>query len=557
MLFTLTIPKDIVGNQVETEETVFTKPTYKEQESDELLNTNAAVGDKDIMITNITDSHSITQDGDLSDWIGLPFNNYETAYWSNRNTVNISLAYDDEYVYVALQWLDASFSNESIGYYTKTGMMNGTHALWDFLDGADDVITFGFSNGSYDDSGTWTASNRTDDSHAFEFSDYDTPDEGVLPFDINSIYNYHGAYDGMPIFDNSHTPIVDYASIPVGTSYVAYYPQTPTFSQTDYELGWNWNESLENGYSLEIVRKLNTTNSDDMVLDFSLEGNVFYVGVAKEYSTRDMYCSTSGLDIGITNKPANFTFDSITSPVVEDLLLKGIVEDDYGIEEVEIKVSGWNDTHGPDYHWTTWLNPYTGIWDEVLEYNYAELPLGEQNITVKIIPKYEDPIILWQIIDVQDNLPPIIMGVIDVNSRYPNGVPASESNITIIAGIYDNYGSVNLTTTLYYSTNFGVSDEIIMEPFTEFGTTFNAVIQLPEVNITATEQIYYNYTFYIAAKDLANYTVYSENYSFTYPDILQEAPPNDWIKLAYIIPSSVIGTGLIIAIVIIILRRKG
>lgn len=538
--------KEIIGNPL----------TNQHDITQSLSNDALAVGSKDIMIINITDSHTITPDGNLSDWIGLPFYEYDPYYYYSFTDMNISLAYDEEYVYVALQWQDSTLSNDSIGYYTKTGMLNSSHATWGFNYGADDLVTIRFYNGTHNDQGVWTASNRTDESHAYEIDDNYDPDEGILPFDLNSVTGRIGYQDDTPIFDNTHTPIADYTSIPIGTNISMYYPQTPTLSQTDYEIGWNWNESMLNGYSMEIKRKLDTNNSDDNILDYSLEGHRLDIGVVNQYNTIDMYCETMRLDIGITNQLANFTFENLLTPVTGDLFLKGVVEDDYDIRNVEIRLSGWNNTFGPNYYIPARIWDNDGKWETLLSYNYNELPLGVQNVTVKITPKYEDPIILWQIIEVQDNLPPAISGVIDINSKYPYGVPASENNITIVVGVYDNYGLINLTVILYYSTNFGTNDEVVMEPFTDFGTTFNAEIPLPDVNVTIEEPVYYNYTFFIMAKDLVNHTTYSANYSFTYPDVPQVAP-NDWLKLAYIIPSSVIGAGLIIAIPIIFLRKKG
>jgi hypothetical protein len=435
-------------------------------------------------------------------------------------------------------------------------MQNSTHATWDFITGAEDIVTFGFSNTTSIDGGTWTASNRTDDSHAWEFGDFYYSDEGVKPFDVNSFtIFYEDYYFDMPIFDNNHIPIVDYASIPIGTSFAAYYPQTPTLSQTDFEIGWNWNESLHNGYSMEITRKLNTGNSDDILLNFSLADQGIFIGIADRESTYDMKCNVDYMNIGTTNIPANFTFNPITSPVTGDLFLTGIVQDDYDINYVEIKIFSENETQNPIRNWSTSIWGYTGRWDEEVLYNFDELPLGELNITVTIDPLYEDPITLWQVVDVQDNIAPVISGIVDLNFRYPYGIPSSETNVTIVAGVYDNYGSINLTVTLYYSTNHGVQGEVVMVPFSSQATTFNGEIPLPEVNASSENPTYHNFTFYIMAKDLMNHTTYSQNYSFIYPDIL-EREEGKWIKLAYIIPPSVLALGLIIALPIIFQRRK-
>ncbi|MBN1328037.1 MAG: hypothetical protein JXA54_01070 [Candidatus Heimdallarchaeota archaeon] len=564
MLISAFFPLTFFNNKISQNES-FIKNKISEEECSYLdKNLKPKIYDwmkRDILLSNITNSYTITRDGNLSDWSGLPFERLDTP-----GNINASFAFDQENIYMAFQWFDNTFDN-GIGYFEKVGMLNDVDADWDFISGYDDMLFVTFANETYIyDTYVWTASNRTDGLHAYELLNY-KPDNGTHPTEVNSNIGYLDAYEIKPIFDNSHIPIVDYASIPIGTKYAAYYPLTPTDSQIDMEISWNWNETLSNGYTFEIVRKLNTGHSDDIILNFAnyVNNYTLLLGSYNKYDTKywqTLYSTNFGninlksLKIGTTNAPANFTFNTLDAVCTNELALSGFVEDDFFIESMEVRVSGWIDTFGFDCYKKASYNDYSNQWTSVLKFNPNDLPLGEQKINVTLKLKYEDDITLSQTIFVQDNLSPIILGIIDLSERYPYGVEGPKESIEITAGLLENYSPNNLTATLYYKLeNEETFNQTIMKQFYLNGVTFNGLIPLIEVNVSTPNQVYYNYTNYVIAKDLANNSVISDVYHFIYPKMPTNESHNIPV-IAYALPIALVFGGLIILLPIILISKK-
>ena len=166
-------------------------------------------------------------------------------------------------------------------------------------------------------------------------------DSGNLPFiwnrDVNNI---------KPLYDNDSLPI-DEATLPNG-SYIKYWlDDTPTNSQADTSVGATWNNTGNNMYVLEFSRKLNTTNSDDIVLDFINDELYFLVGV--EDNNDVLSLNGTFLDSYLlcgTNEAPSLTFDIIdplnpTQAIVEEaLLITGTVYDDFLGWELIVYLSG-------------------------------------------------------------------------------------------------------------------------------------------------------------------------------------------------------------------------
>jgi len=444
--------------------------------------TGTPLGDKGIWIYNNTGGGAITIDGDLSDWASVPHDVFAG--------VTVYLAYDAVNVYVAVTWKDTT-NDDEISHWNKTGMLNSTHAAWEQLLGADDMLSVGFDNGTYKDTWVWTASIRTDGSHAYE-----PGDAGTEPF-IENI----DATGTMPIYDNTTTPIADYTTIPNGTVYKGWFAQAPSGSQTDVSLSSTWNASGNDMYVVEFSRALDTGNPDDIVLDFTdLTGQSFFVGAANKQDCTSMDVTTTAFSLAEGNDAATLTFDVIPNAdgVDGSLLIRGNVYDDYDGWELIVYMEGWANTYGPGAYDYADVNLATGNWSYLFIYNQWDMPLGDDNIWVEFYPKYDAPIILNRTVTIVDEEAPTFIGIVDLSDRYPDGVSINDTTyVTVTAGIQDNYWEKDDIEAHLYS--YKDNDVALMTPmihFDPYGTTFSA-----NITISYTPGAANNYTYFIDAFD--------------------------------------------------------
>ncbi len=225
--------------------------------------------------TDLSDAN-INVDGFFADWSDVTFATYLG--------VDVAIGYDDTYIYVACEWADNA-NNDLVSMWNKTGMIEPGEAEWEFIDGEDDRLAIGFSNGLDADIWVWTSSNRTDDDFAYEMNMTGHPDSGNLPF----IMNTNGTSlteNAKPIYNQTAQPVVDYNIIPNGTMINAWFPQTPTGSQTDVDIA-HFHDGAN--HRVEFRRLIDTGNEDDYVWDLSdLSDTYFMISTSNRDDAEDM-----------------------------------------------------------------------------------------------------------------------------------------------------------------------------------------------------------------------------------------------------------------------------
>ncbi len=476
-------------------------------------------------------SNSIALDGNLTDWDGIPKEDFDD--------LEISLAFDENFVYIAVQWEDTTLDNE-IGKWNKTGMIDTDDAQWEFIGGKDDQLKIGFHIGPENDYWVWTSSNITLDPYVYESEGNYTADSGELPF----VMNTNGTdFEGnvKPIYDNEQTPIVDWEVIPVATCIDAYFSNTPTGSQTDVLVSSDWNNTKMNHYTLEFKRALNTGQIDDIEFDFGLTNFDFFIGKIDGEITEYFYFANKDYRISTENEAPTLTFDVIPGLVTDSLLIGGTVYDDYLNYNLTVNVT-WEYTPETGYVEYAEVNQFTGQWSFLLLYNEYYMPLGWQEIIIKFDPKYDDPIIMNQTTIFDDIEPPEIIGIVDIGVIYPDGVPIDQEYVPITTGVNDNYDITDdLSVYLYSWKNEGVA---LLTPMTQFspgGTTYYANLYLSYD--PAAENLY---TYFVQVWDTSNNKVTSEYYTFFVGD--ESTSPPTTITLTA--PTTTIGISLIEIVII-------
>ncbi|HUT81027.1 MAG TPA: PGF-CTERM sorting domain-containing protein [Candidatus Bathyarchaeia archaeon] len=482
-------------------------PVFESSTYDPNIYVGTPIGSKGIWIEDITTT--ITVDGDLADWA-----TYRSGYFEG---INVSVGYDSTYVYVACQWFDSTAYSDALNEWSKWGNDDPAHVWFDNYAGADDMLTVGFSDATGKDLWTWTASSiRTDQVHAYEHDGANHPDAGTKPFIQN--VNANGS---LPIYDNGTNLITNYFTIPNGTAYLGWFADTPSGSQTDVDLAINHAAGV---YTAEFVRLLDPSQADDVALDFSdLTDQYFYVGKANRDNARDMNIGVAKLAIVDNNDDeSTFSFyNAVHNPITESHLIRGNVYDDFSdyYHGLEIRVStgGWVDTYGAGYYDYADVNMNTGNWSYLFLYNSDDMPLGVQNVTVVFCPKYEPTVTIKQVnLDFQDIVAPQILGVVDMQERYPNGYSNETGWIEITCGLKDNYNYVDdIMARLYLKKDDGVFTITEMTQFQPVSTTFNGNATLTYDSTTLN-----NYTYYIQAIDTSFNRIDSAQYWFIYGEVV-------------------------------------
>ena len=482
----------------------------------ELLNPNATPwGAKGIwMIDNTTGAAKVI-DGALDDWAGNPHDIF--------NGVDTYLCFTATYVYVAVQWADSK-ANNTASLWNKTGSMNDntTHAVYEQLDGEDDMVTVGFSDGDDSDYWVWANSFRGDTSYAYEMDEDGVADSG----DAANIRNIDAAAEAkgwlQPNWeDDGTTLIADHDAVANATEFLGWWDDVPTGSQTDVDIAVDYTAGV---YTVEFARLLDTGETDDIVFDFStLSDYTFCVGAASADDATDMLISVECFELSTGNAVATFTWDTITNPVTESLLVTGTAYDDYLATELLVNLEFEGSWIQAD------VSLITGDWSLLYQYNAAEMPLGDQQINVTFAPKYEAPFIQYQNVSLEDHLSPLIVGIVDLNERYPTGVDNDTDYVTVTVGLSDNYDAPgDLSVSLYY---FKDDDLAAMEPMVQFsagGTTFDANITLTgQYNSSAMN----NYTYFVQVFDTSNNKATSERLWFILGEYTTESTPGFGIVL--------------------------
>ncbi len=524
------IPMNQFSNSSKTKDMFFAETTGIQQEFEQSLVTDDWVdrpmGDKGIWIIDLfTYGNAIVLDGNLSDWAGIPHDVF--------NGVDVYLAYNETYVFVATSWVDPSNDGE-ISCWNKTGHINSTHGIWEELDGADDILSIGFSNGTYTDRWIWTNSLKGDANFAYETDGIYTADSGALPF----IRNENPLVADQPGFDNTSVVITDHTSILNGTRYFQWFDNTPDGSQTDVSIAQSWNASGDGKYIVEFLRPLDTGSYiDDIKLDFlDLTDQTFFVGSENKHDALDSDVSVYELALAADNEPADFEIDTIVNDVVGPLLITGHCYDDYYGTDILIHLSGWNDTYGPGYiaNAKFGINHFTGGWSYLLYYDENDMPIGDHVLSVEFKPKYDESIKVIQNITIDDINPPQIVGLVDLNERYQNGVPIAFEYVPVTVGINDNYDPNDyLIVHLYSWKGDDVAWMTPMQQFAPGSTTFHANITL---DYSPSEDN--NYTYFVQVFDTSNNKALSEWYWF----YLGEIPAETTITLTA--PTTSIGLGI-------------
>jgi hypothetical protein len=484
------------------------------------------LGTKGIWVANVTGTNTIIADGDPGDWTGVPGDVF--------NGVTTLIAYNKTHVSVGLIWVDSS-NDMKISEWNKTGSAtadNATHGTWDHLDGAVDMVAVGWTNSSgYSDIWVWDASIRGDASYAYEVNGTWDPDTGDTSFmqniDTGVLYGWE-----QPEYDNSSVAIPDHDALANGTAYVGWFDDTPTLSQTDVWVGATWNASGDDSYVVEMVRELDTGDqTDDILLDFT-EDLTFWVGGENKQDCKNMEVGIASFAVAHTNEPALFSWDIITNPITEALLITGVVWDDYLNFDIFVRISGWTDTYyGPNYWGTADFNVYTGDWSYLFYFDEDDLPLGDHTLNISFVPKYDATNDTYQNITIDDITAPQVTGLVDMNERYPCGVPNGTDYIPITVGVSDDYqywvgglaGYTDkdlLTVQLYSWKDDDVALMTPMEQFASGGSTFSANITLPAIAAGET----YNYTYFVQVWDPSNNKVTSEYFWFIHGDICLPTP---------------------------------
>ncbi len=464
------------------------------------------MGDKGILAEDAT-AYTLVADGDLAEWDGLSFEVFAG--------VNVSLVYDATYVYIALQWKDTT-EDVQIGQWNKTGMVNSLLADWTFVDGADDVVQIGFADGAYANNNSdmmiWTASPRTNPGFAFECNATGDVDGGTLPYVMNT--NETDTFvDAKPEYESDLTTLIaDDLALANGTMYNAWLNATTvaTGGQTDTVVSADWNNTLMDYYTVEMVRELDTGDADDFVLDFT-EDLIFYVGTANQDDTFDMLINTKALNVALTNDAADLTFTTITAdPVTSALVITGGVFDDFIDYGLTVVLSGWEDTYPAGQYFSPDVNEVTGNYSFLFFFDEWDMPLGEQTIFVTLYPMYEAPIVLNQTIEIDDVNAPSIEGIVDLQDRYPNGVPLDEDYVVVTVGLGDDYAQVDdIAAYLYSYAGNDVALKTDMVQFADGSTTFVA-----NITIDHAFGVVNNYSYFIQAWDTNLNKVTSDHYWF-------------------------------------------
>lgn len=453
------------------------------------------MGDKGILAEDVSGSFTFSGDGELDEWVGLSFEIF--------SGVNVSLAYDATYVYIALQWKDTT-EDVQIGQWNKTGMINSGLVDWTFIDGADDVIQVGFATGPYanndSDMMIWTASPRTNSGYAFECNATGDADGGTLPYVMNTNKTTDTFVDAKPLYESDlSTLISDEFALANGTMYHAWLNSTTTATggQINTNVYSDWNDTLMDYYTVEMRRQLNTGDSDDFVLDFT-EDLIFYVGSANQDDTFNMLIPTKALNTAHTNDAADLTFTTITTdPIISALVITGGVFDDFANYDLTVHLSGWDDTYGANTFFDADVNEATGNYSFLFFFDEWDLPLGEHIINVTLTPKYETPIMLNQTINIKDIKAPNIEGIVDLQDRYPDGVPLDEDYVVVTVGLADDYCVVDdIAAYLYHYVGDDVALKTDMIQFAPGSTTFIA-----NITIDHAYGVINNYTYFIQAWD--------------------------------------------------------
>ncbi len=472
-----------------------------------------SMGDKGIWAVDAS-AYTIIADGDLSEWEGLAFEMF--------SGVNVSLAFDATNVYIALQWIDTTY-DVSVGQWNKTGLNNPSLVDWNFIDGAGDVIQVGFSDGVDTDIMIWTASNRTNAGLAFECDDVGTPDGGTLPYRMNT--NETDTFeDAKPIVDSNWVSIANEFILPNGTMYDAWedvLTNVATGSQANTIVASDYNSTLQDYYTVEMIRLLDTTETDDFVIDFSSSLS-FELGFANCDNTYNMLISTQSFDVSSTNEAADLTFTTIVGEIQNQaFVITGGVFDDFSDYTLTVQLSGWSDTYGPGAWFAPDVNAVTGNYSFLFFFGEWDMPLGEQTIFVTFYPLYENPIQLNQTIVIDDTKAPTIQGIVDLNDRYPNGVPLDEDYVIVTVGLDDDYCINNDITAFLYSYKDGeVALQTDMVQFASGSTTFMGNISIEHALNEAN-----NYTYFIEAWDTNLNKVTSEYFWFTTAASTTPTPP--------------------------------
>ncbi|NHJ32524.1 MAG: hypothetical protein FK732_06660 [Asgard group archaeon] len=507
------------------------------------------MGSKGVWVEDIT-GQTITIDGDLVDWDGFG------ARHEIFNGIDIYIGYDASNIYVALAWVDASHDMK-LSEWNKTGhatLDNATHGTYDQLDGATDMVAVGFTDSAgWTDLWIWDASIRGDSSRAYEVNATWHEDSGDVCYDENLDTTVDPSWRQPDRTNNSAVAISDHDALANGTAFIGWFDYTPTGSQTDVALAATWNDTGDDRYVVEFERTLVAPNSDDIAFDFTDSNEVgnmtFWIGAENKQDCTDFSVSTNTYNVQMdseTNVAAEFEWDYLGNASEIDynaaILTMGACYDDFVLDpdDFVIHLSGWDDTYGPG----TWqsvvgdINAFTGDWSFLFSYNEDHMPLGFFQMNVSWTPKYDDANfnITYQNVSIVDNTPPTVVGLVDINTQYPNGVPNGTEYVTITVGANDDYafwsdtgGGYGLggyeTTDMLSVQLFSWKDDDValatpMIHFSSGATTFSADLDLPSIGAGET----YNYTYFVEVWDTENNKVTSEHKWFIHGIITEPTP---------------------------------
>ncbi|MHA1842374.1 MAG: PGF-CTERM sorting domain-containing protein, partial [Candidatus Heimdallarchaeota archaeon] len=202
--------------------------------------------------------------------------------------------------------------------------------------------------------------------------------------------------------------------------------------------------------------------------------------------------------------------DAIPADNTESLLLQGTAYDDYEDYYVTVWVDTWENTWGSlDY---VSVNLITGAWSYLLVFNEMDMPLGTNNVSVTLHAPYEADITIWYEADFDDINAPTLIGITDLEARYPTGVEGDIGNVVVTVGLSDDYDNVNyLTAQIYSRMDDGVAFTSPMLQFYPDTTTFNGNIT---IDPTLDFSIQHNITYWIDAYDTSLNRVTSAEYTF-------------------------------------------
>ena len=482
------------------------------------------LGEKGVWLNDVTGL--ITVDGDLGDWATIPH--------AMCNGVDTYVGNDSTYAYVAVAWVDSSKFDGKVSEWNKTGatLDNITNGAWVEYDGADDMVSVGFSNGTYTDMWTWAYSFRGDGSYAYESDGAGNADGGALPFVRNiDVAEAAQGWD-QPETDNSSVAIPSHVALANGTSYKGWFDNVPGGSQTDVDIAYTYNTSADDRYIVEFRRLLDTgAYVDDINLDLNdLTDLSFFVGRANKQNFLNMDVSVAEFALADDNVAAEFTWDIFESPVTEAILITGTVWDDYVNPWINVQLSGWLDTYG-DVWGIADVNLFTGDWSYLFYYDDDDMPLGGYTVNISFVPKYDAQNDTYQNITIVDDQAPQIVGLVNLNTQYPNGVPNGTDYVPVTVGVSDNYqyyvgGEAGYSTTDFltvYLFSYAEDDVALMTPMVQFssgGATFTANITLPNIAAGTT----YNYTYFVEVFDPSNNKISSAHYWFIHGVIVLPTP---------------------------------